>query len=273
VRLPERPRGARSAALARIGRAAVARFSTRRDGVGRGWRVAGPLVFALAGLLATTSATTARGTDLRSPGGRDLADSIRSEQRRVDEQLRRVTALRADIDATTRQLGGDSAAGDATERLRHAAGFAPVTGPAITVTLDDAPRKPGTPLPEGVSPDDVIVHQQDVQAVVNALWAGGAEAMQLMDQRVISTSAVRCVGNVLILQGRQYPPPYTVTAIGPVERLREALERSSACRSTASTSTASACATTSRSAAASPCRPTPVPPSSSTRAPTPTRQR
>ena len=59
-----------------------------------------------------------------------------------------------------------------------------------------------------------MVHQQDVQAVVNALWAGGAEAMQLMDQRVISTSAVRCVGNTLILQGRVYSPPYTITAVG-----------------------------------------------------------
>ena len=44
--------------------------------------------------------------------------------------------------------------------------------------------------------------------MVNALWAGGAEAMQIMDQRVISTSAVRCVGNTLILQGRVYSPPY-----------------------------------------------------------------
>jgi uncharacterized protein YlxW (UPF0749 family) len=70
------------------------------------------------------------------------------------------------------------------------------------------------------------VHQQDVQAVVNALWAGGAEAMMLQDQRVISTSAVRCVGNTLILQGRVYSPPYTVTVIGDTTRMREALNRS-----------------------------------------------
>ena len=50
--------------------------------------------------------------------------------------------------------------------------------------------------------------------MVNALWAGGAEAMMLMDQRVISTSAVRCVGNTLLLQGRVYSPPFRITAIG-----------------------------------------------------------
>jgi uncharacterized protein YlxW (UPF0749 family) len=62
--------------------------------------------------------------------------------------------------------------------------------------------------------------------VVNALWAGGADAVQLMDQRVISTSAVRCVGTTLVLQGRIYPPPYTVTAIGDPGRLRAAIENS-----------------------------------------------
>lgn len=52
-------------------------------------------------------------------------------------------------------------------------------------------REPAT---EGFTAEDIVVHQQDVENVVNALWAAGAEAMMLMDQRVISTSAVRCVG-------------------------------------------------------------------------------
>jgi uncharacterized protein YlxW (UPF0749 family) len=59
-----------------------------------------------------------------------------------------------------------------------------------------------------------VVHQQDVQSVVNAMWAGGAEAMMIMDQRVLTTSAVRCIGNTLLLQGRTYSPPFVVTAIG-----------------------------------------------------------
>src|ERR687883_440089 len=79
-------------------------------------------------------------------------------------------------------------------------------------------------LPISATPDDLVVHQQDVQAVVNALWVGGAEAMMLMDQRVISTSAVRCVGNTLLLQGRVYSPPYRITAIGDPARMRAALE-------------------------------------------------
>ena len=84
----------------------------------------------------------------------------------------------------------------------------------------------GTPSEQpGADPDDYVIHQQDVQSVVNALWQGGAEAMMLQDQRVISTSAVRCVGNTLILQGRVYSPPYTIAAIGDVERMRGSLDR------------------------------------------------
>ena len=65
---------------------------------------------------------------------------------------------------------------------------------------------------------------RDVQAVVNALWRAGARGMMLMDQRVVSTSAVRCVGNTLILQGRVYSPPFTIKAIGDPVKLKAALD-------------------------------------------------
>jgi uncharacterized protein YlxW (UPF0749 family) len=105
-----------------------------------------------------------------------------------------------------------------------AAGLVPVTGPAVTVSLDDAPRREGRP-PLSEDPDDLVVHQQDVQAVVNALWSGGAEAMTLMGQRIVSTSAVRCVGNTVILHGQVYGPPFVITAVGDPGDLRDALER------------------------------------------------
>jgi uncharacterized protein YlxW (UPF0749 family) len=74
--------------------------------------------------------------------------------------------------------------------------------------------------------DDLVVHQQDIQGVVNALWAGGARAIQIMDQRIVATSAVRCVGNTLILHGRVYSPPYVVSAVGDTGALRRALDES-----------------------------------------------
>jgi uncharacterized protein YlxW (UPF0749 family) len=175
-----------------------------------------------AGLLFATSATTADGTDLRAGRRLELTELISRERSATANQERRAAALRREVEAATEQaatrdagVAQEQARGDA---LALAAGTVPVSGPALTVSLDDAP--PGTDAP---SPDDLVVHQQDVQAVVNALWAGGAEAMTLMGQRVISTSAVRCVGNTVILHGQVYGPPFVVTAIGDREAMRTAL--------------------------------------------------
>ena len=60
--------------------------------------------------------------------------------------------------------------------------------------------------------------------MVNALWRGGASGVTVMGQRLVSTSAVRCVGNTVILQGQVYSPPFVIEAVGDVARLTAALE-------------------------------------------------
>ena len=192
------------------------------------WTVLVPVVGMAAGLLFATSAQTAQGTDLRTSGRTNLADVIRVQTRAVQARSEAVRALRQQVEQLTRRsASGNSAVTglqQKAESLAPVAGTTAVRGPAITVTLNDAKRSAAS-LPQGFTADDIVVHQQDVQAVVNALWAGGAEAMTLQDQRVISTSAVRCVGNTLILQGRVYSPPYVIRAIGDVQGMQQALDR------------------------------------------------
>jgi uncharacterized protein YlxW (UPF0749 family) len=194
-----------------------------------GWRVAVPVAFALAGLLFATSAGVSHGSDLRGSRS-DLPDLIRAEEARLHDATARLERIQADInDATDQAAEQDSrvrAERHRADRLAMAAGTTAVRGPGMSVTLSDAPRASDRALPAGTSPDDLVVHQQDVQAVVNALWAGGADAMQIMDQRAINTSAVRYVGNTLILAGRVYSPPYTITAIGDPQLLGQALDAS-----------------------------------------------
>jgi len=186
------------------------------------------VISAAVGLLFATSEQALQGTGLRS-GHTALVEFVRSHDRLVRQRSAAVQRLQNQVDALTAQEAPRSAG---VARLRAAAsllapvvGTQAVTGPALTVTLDDA-KLTAASLPEGFSADDIVVHQQDVQNVVNVLWAGGAEAMMLMDQRVISTSAVRCVGNTLILQGRVYSPPYVIQAIGDQSAMREALDKS-----------------------------------------------
>ncbi len=202
----------------------------RRAGRQRGWSIIVPLVVFLAGLLFATTATTARGTQLREDRRVQLSDAIRQRQVDVRRAERQAAGLRGQVDAdTTRQGRSDTRIRGQQNRYRGsrpAAGLSAVHGPGLSVVLDDAPRRPDRALPAGASADDVVVHQQDVQAVVNALWAGGAEAMTIMDVRVISTSAVRCVGNTLLLSGQVFSPPFRVVAIGDESRMRAALDAS-----------------------------------------------
>jgi len=96
------------------------------------WGTLVPVVFAVAGLLATTSAQTARGTDLRSVGRTDTADVIREQQHRADVQEQQVSALRRQVQALTVQTTPSGSlvrrlAGDQSD-LAPAAGTAPAPG-------------------------------------------------------------------------------------------------------------------------------------------------
>jgi uncharacterized protein YlxW (UPF0749 family) len=189
-------------------------------------------VFALAGLIFFTSFNTAKGTNIRTDTSLlKLSDLIHERSRKNGELDESNGALRRDIESLAERDDGSTQAEDAKlAALEKNAGTRKLTGEALSVTLNDAPpdataKLPGYPEPQ---PDYLVIHQQDLQAVVNALWAGGARGIKVMDQRLISTSAVRCVGNTLILQGRVYSPPYKITAVGDPERLRKALTASPA---------------------------------------------
>jgi uncharacterized protein YlxW (UPF0749 family) len=192
------------------------------------WRALVPVVALLAGLLAATTASTARGTDLRSAGRSNLTDLIRQTEARAAQDNRLVRQLQAEVAAATDRLAQAderiAAIKARAQPLLMPAGLVAMTGPGLSVTLDDA--HPAEPESDPVKANALVVHESDLQAAVNALWAGGAEAVMVMNQRLSATSAVRCVGNTLLLNGRVYSPPFTVSAIGPVAQMRIALNES-----------------------------------------------
>lgn len=184
-------------------------------------RVATVIVCVVAGFMMATSALASRGNDLRPDRTTELASLVQAEADRVDQLGRTASGLRAEVDALSArgQGAGLPDLGAAAERADSVA----VTGPAVTVVLTDAPA---SVQPAGVDPDLLVVHQQDIQAVVNALWAAGAEAMTIQGQRVSSRTGIKCVGNTVVLHGVPYAPPYRITAIGDVPTLERGLRES-----------------------------------------------
>jgi uncharacterized protein YlxW (UPF0749 family) len=189
-------------------------------------------VFALAGLIFFTSFNTAKGTNIRTDASLlKLSDLIQNRSQKNGRLEDANGVLRDEVDALRKEDDTSTGADDTKlTALERTAGAQQLKGKAVTVTLNDAPpnataKLPGYPEPQ---PDYLVIHQQDLQAVVNALWQGGAKGIKVMDQRLISTSAVRCVGNTLILQGRVYSPPYKITAVGDPGKLQAALTASKA---------------------------------------------
>ncbi|HEV7206005.1 MAG TPA: DUF881 domain-containing protein [Jatrophihabitans sp.] len=193
----------------------------------RPWRALVPVVCLVAGVGFAASARDSHGTELRAPGITSLAGTVRQAESRVLAAEREAAGLQAQVDAATKQAGlGDSEVARAQQvvtPLLAPAGLTAVHGAGLEVTLNDASAQPAG---NDVDPNQLVVHQSDLQSVVNALWAGGADAMTIAGQRVIATSAVRCVGNTLLLNGNVYSPPFRVAAIGPSRTMQEKLDAS-----------------------------------------------
>lgn len=196
-----------------------------RDATPRGWRPAVPAVCLLAGLLLGTTHSVSAGEEIRTSSAPRLVDLVGEARQAVQRLAAERDRLGAQIEATHGAAPGPALAAieNRSVRLAGEAGVDPVRGPGLVVTLADARRDADGRFPRDATPDDLVVHQQDVQAVLNALWSAGAEAIALQDQRIIATSAPRCVGNTLLLNGRTSSPPYTVTAIGDPVALSQAL--------------------------------------------------
>jgi uncharacterized protein YlxW (UPF0749 family) len=197
------------------------------DRTTRAWQVLVPVVCLLAGFGFAVSAHESKGNDLRAAVNSTLADTVRAEEDSVLRLDHRAQDLQATVNRIAKRAGrDDSEVARVQAKVRPLlapAGLTAVGGPGLEVVLDDAP---GQPAGGDVDPNQLVVHQSDLQAVVNALWAGGAEAMTIADQRVIATSAVRCVGNTLLLNGQVFSPPFRVAAIGPSATMLKKLSSS-----------------------------------------------
>ena len=191
----------------------------------RAWRIGALCVSVVAGYAFVSSAVTSRGSDLRPAGG-DIAPLLQDRAREVELKRASATSLEDQIAGLSAAVGAPGldqliSAGDIAARD---AGIVELSGSGLRITLTDAPRSADE---AATDPNQLVVHQQDIQGFVNAMWAGGARAVTLQGQRLISTSGIKCVGSTVVIDGVPYSPPYVIEAIGTTSRLQNALDRSS----------------------------------------------
>jgi uncharacterized protein YlxW (UPF0749 family) len=141
---------------------------------------------------------------------------------------RQIAALRAQIDALETEAAGRSAATQALQNkvadLRAHAGLTSLHGPGVQVRMAN-----GAPGPDTGGQARYLVNFQDVQDVVNLLYAQGAEAIAVSGRRVTPLTAYSgSAGQVVIDQGPPLSSPITVVAVGDRNRMQSALDDASA---------------------------------------------
>lgn len=162
------------------------------------------------GLLFSVSSLNER----KNPAGTsDLATLVRTRQAQVSALDNEVSSL----DSQVQSFSSAPQSGSPDEDAFTARSTSPVSGPGVQITLSDAP--PGQ-IPAGATPNDLVIHQQDIEDTMNALWAGGAEAMTVQGVRITNRTVIRCIGNVILVDGTSYSPPYVIQAIGDPDTLR-----------------------------------------------------
>lgn len=98
-------------------------------------------------------------------------------------------------------------------------GLTDLVGQGVEITLTDDPNATRETI--GIF-DDIsnhILHDADLRAIVNELKNAGAEAISINGQRIVTSTAITCIGNVIKINNEKITSPFTIKAIGFSESL------------------------------------------------------
>ncbi len=180
----------------------------------------------LLGFLLSVAALALRAPDPQDfAERRELADRIEAESRAGDADAAVIEDLRmqiADLRAVQSNVPGTNTAALIASAAQEAGGVA-LQGPGLIITVDDAPRDDFEPVGEPAANSDRVL-ATDLQTLVNGLWAHGAEAISINDQRLTTMSSIRFAGEAIIVDFRGLTRPYVVRVIGDQEALTDELQ-------------------------------------------------
>ncbi|HET7628786.1 MAG TPA: DUF881 domain-containing protein [Bacillales bacterium] len=139
---------------------------------------------------------------------RRLWKDIQNKRKRIDALESQFATQKSEMSHLVHQL----------QKYRKILGKVAVKGPGITVTLSDNEH-----IPDGSNPNNYIVHERHIRAVVHELIVSGAEAVAVNGQRISDYSYIKCVGPVVKVDGNKYPAPFVISAVGDPEKMYKSL--------------------------------------------------
>lgn len=173
-------------------------------------------------LVAISFNTTKQLTTAHPERASDLASVVRDLENQRTELQERLADLRGDMDVLEAEAAEDAGVSDSYSReldqARQAAGLSGVTGSGVEILLGDG----GDVAVDG-DPNDYLIHDTDITAVVNALVAAGAEAVEINGERIVATTPIRCAGTTVLVNSARLGSPYIIRAVGDPGELEAAV--------------------------------------------------
>lgn len=109
---------------------------------------------------------------------------------------------------------------ESLENSKLIAGITDVIGNGVVVTIND--KEGYDPLDDHIAS---LIHDQNIIYLIDLLINNGAQAISINDLRIINSSNIFCVGTTILCNNQRMAPPYIIKAIGPQEKMVEALKK------------------------------------------------
>ena len=189
------------------------------------WRTSLIMGFIILGILLSTSFYAQQKFHETGPASRkeNLMNSVEELERERERLKEELMELRKETEDYEKRAAANegilTSFTQENEELKKAAGLTGLKGPGVEVTLADSVQ-----LPEFENPNNYIIHDYDLRLAVNALLNGGAQGVDINGQRLISTSAIRCAGNTVMINSTRLSSPYKIKAVGDQDRLLKMLQ-------------------------------------------------
>lgn len=139
----------------------------------------------------------------------NLEAEIANDQNTLEELRNRIENYEAALSEGERSI---AILRDELYVQKLAAGLVSLEGTGIKVILDD--NKNGLSENPEDNPNFYIVHYESLLTLVEELKRAGAEAISINEQRLVTNSDIRCVGNVILVNTARIAPPFEISAIG-----------------------------------------------------------
>ena len=137
----------------------------------------------------------------------NLYADVESAEKKLEEERTNATQNNTDLTSLENEIKSGN----------KILGLTEVTGNGLIITIND---NQDISLNNWLAdPNLLIVHDADLISVVNELKNAGAEAISINEQRLVTTSAIECDGNIIKVNGEKIGAPFTIKAIGLPEVL------------------------------------------------------